>query len=180
MWHFDMFVTLKVFKLIGPSNDGQRHGRGTYLFFNNTPSLFVGQIFICGDRLSWYPYRVDFVYEMHVTVTNVSHREYSDLVASIRSSPVDRCGCAVVLHVGGTSMLSFSGQCWPVQCCSVLCGFLQRVDGAKRQTMTSVGEVTAEEGREKFLCTQPGIKPATSRLWDEDGTTRPLPVHCYT
>jgi hypothetical protein len=27
-----MFVTLKVYKLIGPSNDGQRHGRGTYLF----------------------------------------------------------------------------------------------------------------------------------------------------
>jgi hypothetical protein len=43
---------------------------------------------------------------MHVTVTNVSPREYFDLVASIRSSPVDWCGCAVVLHVGGTSMLS--------------------------------------------------------------------------
>jgi hypothetical protein len=27
-----MFVTLKVVKLIGPSNDGRRHGRGTYLF----------------------------------------------------------------------------------------------------------------------------------------------------
>jgi hypothetical protein len=26
-----MFVTLKVFKLIGPSNDCRRHGRGTYL-----------------------------------------------------------------------------------------------------------------------------------------------------
>jgi hypothetical protein len=25
MWHFDMLVTLKVFKLIGPSNDGRRH-----------------------------------------------------------------------------------------------------------------------------------------------------------
>jgi hypothetical protein len=46
----------------------------------------------------------------------------------------------------------------------VLCGFLRRVDGAKCQSMTSVGEVTAEEGREKFLCTQPGIKPATSCL----------------
>jgi hypothetical protein len=115
---------------------------------------------------------------MHVTVTNVSPREYFDLVASIRSTPVDFCGCAVVLlHVGGMSMLSFSGQCWPVRCCYVLCGFLLRVDGAKRQTKTSVGEVTAEEGREKFLCTQPGIEPATSRLWDEDGTTRPLPVH---
>jgi hypothetical protein len=32
MLHFDMFVTLKVFKLIGPYNDGERHGRGTYLF----------------------------------------------------------------------------------------------------------------------------------------------------
>jgi hypothetical protein len=27
---------------------------------------------------------------------------------------------------------------------------LRRVDGVKRQSMTSVGEVTAEEGREKF------------------------------
>jgi hypothetical protein len=27
-----MFVILKFFKLIGPSNDGRRHGRGTYLF----------------------------------------------------------------------------------------------------------------------------------------------------
>jgi hypothetical protein len=29
-----MFVTLKVFKLIGPSNEGRRHGRGTYLFLS--------------------------------------------------------------------------------------------------------------------------------------------------
>jgi hypothetical protein len=29
------------------------------------------------------------------------------------------------------------------------------IDGAQRQSMTSVGEVTAEEEREKFLCTQP-------------------------
>jgi hypothetical protein len=29
-----MFVTLKVFKLIGPYNDGRRHGRGTYLFLD--------------------------------------------------------------------------------------------------------------------------------------------------
>jgi hypothetical protein len=40
MWHFDMFVTLKVFKLIGPSNNGRRHGRGTYLVFLPPPSLF--------------------------------------------------------------------------------------------------------------------------------------------
>jgi hypothetical protein len=44
----------------------------------------------------------------------------------------------------------------------VLCGFSRKADGAKRQTMTSVGEVTAEEGIKKFLCTQPGIEPATS------------------
>jgi hypothetical protein len=79
--------------------------------------------------------------------------------------------------MGGTSKLSFSVQCWPVRCCSVLCKFSRRVGGAKRQSMTSVGEVTAEEGSEKFVCTQTGIEPATSRLWDEDGTTRPLPVH---
>jgi hypothetical protein len=36
--------------------------------------------------------------------------------------------------------------------CADFCG---RIDGAKRQSMTSVSEVTAEEGREKFLCTQP-------------------------
>jgi hypothetical protein len=68
-----------------------------------------------------------------------------DLVASICSSPVYCCGCAVVLDVGGTSMLSFLVQCLPVRCCSVLCGFSRRVDVAKRQSMTSVGEVTAEE-----------------------------------
>jgi hypothetical protein len=62
---------------------------------------------------------VVFVYEMHVTVTNVSPREYFDLVASIRSSSVDCCGCAVVLHVGGTSMLSFSVHVDP--CDVVLC-----------------------------------------------------------
>jgi hypothetical protein len=33
--------------------------------------------------------------------------------------------------------------------------FRGRIDGAKRQSVTSVGEVTAEEGREKFVCTQP-------------------------
>jgi hypothetical protein len=43
----------------------------------------------------------------------------------------------------------------------VLCGFLQRVDGAKHQTMTSVGEVTAEEGREKFF-----VHPAGNRTGD--------------
>jgi hypothetical protein len=31
-WHFNTFVTPQVFQFIGPSNDGRRHGRGTYLF----------------------------------------------------------------------------------------------------------------------------------------------------
>jgi hypothetical protein len=48
-----------------------------------------------------------------------------------------------------------------VRCCSVLCGFSRRVDGAKRQSMTSVGEVTAEEGREKFF-----VHPAGNRTGD--------------
>jgi hypothetical protein len=46
------------------------------------------------------------------------------------------------LHVGGSS------------CCLVAAMFCAdfrgRIDGAKRQSVTSVGEVTAEEGREKF------------------------------
>jgi hypothetical protein len=32
MWHYNTFVTPQVFQFIGPSNDGRRHGRGTYLF----------------------------------------------------------------------------------------------------------------------------------------------------
>jgi hypothetical protein len=32
-------VTLKVFKLIGPSNDGRRQGRGTYLFCGDAVKL---------------------------------------------------------------------------------------------------------------------------------------------
>jgi hypothetical protein len=35
MWHLDMFVTLKVFKLFGPSNDVRRRGRGPYFFLWN-------------------------------------------------------------------------------------------------------------------------------------------------
>jgi hypothetical protein len=33
--HCDTSVTPKVFKFIGPSKDGRRHGRGTYLSFHN-------------------------------------------------------------------------------------------------------------------------------------------------
>jgi hypothetical protein len=44
-----MFVTLKVFKLIGPSNDGRRHGRGTYLFLSQIgQNLFFKTLF---DRI---------------------------------------------------------------------------------------------------------------------------------
>jgi hypothetical protein len=32
IFNFDKYVTPKVFKFSGPSNDGRRHGRGTYLF----------------------------------------------------------------------------------------------------------------------------------------------------
>jgi hypothetical protein len=34
-------VTPQVFQFIGPSNDGQRHGRGTYLFFVAAVSVSV-------------------------------------------------------------------------------------------------------------------------------------------
>jgi hypothetical protein len=39
-------------------------------------------------------------------------------------------------------------------CCNVVCGFSRGIDGTKRQSMTSVGEVTAEEGRGRkcFYC----------------------------
>jgi hypothetical protein len=60
MEHFDMFVTLKVFKLIGPSNDGRRHGRGTYLFalellFFTLESLFftLESLFFTLDAAAW-------------------------------------------------------------------------------------------------------------------------------
>jgi hypothetical protein len=35
MRHCGMYVTPKVFKFIGPSKDGRRHGMGSYLFINN-------------------------------------------------------------------------------------------------------------------------------------------------
>jgi hypothetical protein len=51
------------------------------------------------------------------------------------------------LHVGGSS-------CYLVAAisCADFCGW---IDGTQRQSMISVGEVTAEEEREKFLCTHP-------------------------
>jgi hypothetical protein len=45
-------------------------------------------------------------------------------------------------------------------CCDVVCGFSRGIDGAKRQSMTSVGEVTEEEGRGRkcFI-----VRPAWNR-----------------
>jgi hypothetical protein len=48
------------------------------------------------------------------------------------------------LHVGGSSCLVLLLRC-------LVRTFRGRIDGAQRQSMTSVGAVTAEEGREKFL-----------------------------
>jgi hypothetical protein len=39
-----MFVTLKVFKLIGPSNDGQRHGMGTYLLITQAIKVSIDHL----------------------------------------------------------------------------------------------------------------------------------------
>jgi hypothetical protein len=51
------------------------------------------------------------------------------------------------LHVGGSSCCLVAAMS-----CADFCGW---IDGAQRQSMISVGEVTAEEERDKFLCTQP-------------------------
>jgi hypothetical protein len=87
---------------------------------------------------------------LHDTI--VSPREYY-LVASVRSSPVDCCGCAVVLHVGGSSCCLVAA----ILCCAMQIFAEDRWRRANRQSMMSVGEVTAEEGRYKFLCTQPEL-----------------------
>jgi hypothetical protein len=52
MWHYNTFVTPQVFQFIGPSNDGRRHGRGTYLLVSNLPFL---QPLWCSS--SWRSYR---------------------------------------------------------------------------------------------------------------------------
>jgi hypothetical protein len=51
------------------------------------------------------------------------------------------------LHVGGSSYCLVAAM----SCAD----FRGRIDGAKCQSLTSVGEVRAEERREKFLCTHP-------------------------
>jgi hypothetical protein len=118
---------------------------------------------------------------MHVS--NISPREYLTwtLVASIRSSPVDYCGSA-------SSSFTWAGwacclfQCWPVRCCSVLCAM--RIFAEDRWRPTSKYDISrwgySGRGEIKVFEHPVGIEPATSHLWDEDGTTRPLPVrlHC--
>jgi hypothetical protein len=147
------------------------------IFFNNTPSLFVGQLFYSrGDREGMLP-----ILRVFCTVC-------SDCMVLLLSLPKSTTwsllGCLCPLLSSRLLWLSRCPPCGRVEllslCCDVVCGFLRGIDGAKRQSMTSVGEVTAEEGRGRkcLLCAQPGIEPANSRLRDEYGTTRPLPAHC--
>jgi hypothetical protein len=39
------------------------------------------------------------------------------------------------------------------------------------------GDSNSVESEKKSFCAAAGIEPATFGVWDEDGTTRPLPVH---
>jgi hypothetical protein len=79
---------------------------------------------------------------LHDTI--VSPREYY-LVSAFRSSPVDCSGSTFFfLHVGGSNYCLVAAM----SCAD----FRGRIDGAKRQSMTSVGEMTAEEGRGIKCC----------------------------
>jgi hypothetical protein len=79
---------------------------------------------------------------LHDTI--VSPREYY-FVAAFRSSPVDCSSIVVVLKRGRVELLS---SCYNVLCNADFCG---RIDGAKRQNMTSVGEVTTTVWRENVF-----------------------------
>jgi hypothetical protein len=99
-----------------------------FFFFYNTPSLFVGQLFYS--------------------------RSLTEAVSSISISIfVQRIGLCRLLWLrrrpprGRVKLLSL--------CCDVVCGFSRGIDGAKRQSMTSVGEITAEEGRGRKCCIVP-------------------------
>jgi hypothetical protein len=55
MWHYvnncDTSVTPNVFQIIEPSNDGRRHGRGTYLFLEKSRKNVCGCVRVrCGDQ----------------------------------------------------------------------------------------------------------------------------------
>jgi hypothetical protein len=91
MWHFDMFVTLKVFMLIGPSNDGRRHGRGTYLFLNYRTIDIEINIFLPNhrivNRIVKFPlsYRLTLRYECTVRTGKL------DLVHWVQARPHTCC-----------------------------------------------------------------------------------------
>jgi hypothetical protein len=77
-----------------------------------------------------------------------------DLVTSFRSSPVDYSGRAVFLPPGRRDKLVvFFGAILTLAMlfCAMRISRILRIDGAKRQSMTSVGEVTAEEGTDKLF-----------------------------
>jgi hypothetical protein len=46
MCHLDKYVTPKVFKFSGPSNDSQRHGRGNYLLRGRLHDAFSMCVFM--------------------------------------------------------------------------------------------------------------------------------------
>jgi hypothetical protein len=114
--------------------------------------------------------RVFCMLRMHDTI--VSPREYY-LVSSFRSSPVDCSGSAVFyLHVGGLSCCLYCD----VLCCAMWI-FVDRIDGAIcHLTLCSRWGDSGSVERKVFVHPA-GIKPTNSHLWEECGTTRPLPVH---
>jgi hypothetical protein len=70
-----MFVTLKVFKLIRPSNDGRRHGRGTYLFSSVCkckPVLYFSTYFIVHVEALKYSSDVNFLKIVDLTCIGFS------------------------------------------------------------------------------------------------------------
>jgi hypothetical protein len=55
-------VTPQVFQFIGPSNDGRRHGRGTYLFSVKKPCQKTDKIVVPRPATSFsHPVKMDFL-----------------------------------------------------------------------------------------------------------------------
>jgi hypothetical protein len=87
-----MFVTLKVFKLIGPSNDGRRHGRGTYLdFFAFIENTLVGLDYL--NALSCYSF------------SRLNPREWLVAIDSERQPTLVTLTCFFPLHSFFVSVL---------------------------------------------------------------------------